>query len=232
MLTRKQHELLMFIHERIQETGVSPSFDEMKEALDLASKSGIHRLITALEERGFIRRLAHRARALEVTKLPEQATAGAPRGRAGFKPDVIEGGGRVRASAPLAANDTRELPLMGKIAAGTPIDAIEHETARYPVPESMLGSGEHYLLEIEGDSMIEAGILNGDLVVIKSTDNASSGEIVVALVEGEHATLKRLRRKGASIALEPANRNYETKIYGSDQVAVQGKLVGLMRRYH
>lgn len=232
MLTRKQHELLMFIHERIQETGVSPSFDEMKEALDLASKSGIHRLITALEERGFIRRLAHRARALEVTKLPEQATAGAPRGRAGFKPDVIEGGGGVRTAPPMAANDTRELPLMGKIAAGTPIDAIEHETARYPVPESMLGSGEHYLLEIEGDSMIEAGILNGDMVVIKSTDNAASGEIVVALVEGEQATLKRLRKKGASIALEPANRNYETKIYGSDQVAVQGKLVGLMRRYH
>lgn len=232
MLTRKQHELLMFIHERIQETGVSPSFDEMKEALDLASKSGIHRLITALEERGFIRRLAHRARALEVTKLPEQATAGAPRGRAGFKPDVIEGGGGVRLAAPMAANDTRELPLMGKIAAGTPIDAIEHETARYPVPESMLGSGEHYLLEIEGDSMIEAGILNGDMVVIKSTDNAASGEIVVALVEGEQATLKRLRKKGASIALEPANRNYETKIYGSDQVAVQGKLVALMRRYH
>ncbi len=232
MLTRKQHELLMFIHERIQETGVSPSFDEMKEALDLASKSGIHRLITALEERGFIRRLAHRARALEVTKLPEQATAGAPRGRAGFKPDVIEGGGGVRPAAAMAANDTRELPLMGKIAAGTPIDAIEHETARYPVPESMLGSGEHYLLEIEGDSMIEAGILNGDMVVIKSTDSAASGEIVVALVEGEQATLKRLRKKGASIALEPANRNYETKIYGSDQVAVQGKLVGLMRRYH
>ena len=132
----------------------------------------------------------------------------------------------------MVANDTRELPLMGKIAAGTPIDAIEHETARYPVPESMLGSGEHYLLEIEGDSMIEAGILNGDMVVIKSTDNAASGEIVVALVEGEQATLKRLRKKGASIALEPANRNYETKIYGSDQVAVQGKLVGLMRRYH
>ncbi|HRO33193.1 MAG TPA: transcriptional repressor LexA [Brevundimonas sp.] len=226
MLTRKQHELLMFIHERIKETGVSPSFDEMKEALDLASKSGIHRLITALEERGFIRRLAHRARALEVTKLPEQATAGAPRGRAGFKPDVIEGG-RVE-----AANDTRELSLMGKIAAGTPIDAIEHETARYPVPEAMLGSGDHYLLEIEGDSMIEAGILNGDMVIIKSTANANSGEIVVALVEGEQATLKRLRKKGASIALEPANRSYETKIYGADQVAVQGKLVGLIRRYH
>ncbi|GAW39900.1 LexA repressor [Brevundimonas sp. SH203] len=232
MLTRKQHELLMFIHERIQETGVSPSFDEMKEALDLASKSGIHRLITALEERGFIRRLAHRARALEVTKLPEQATAGAPRGRAGFKPDVIEGGAPAREAAPMAANDTRELPLLGKIAAGTPIAAIQHEQERLPVPESMLGKGDHYVLEIEGDSMIEAGILNGDLVVIRRGDTATNGEIVVALVEGEEATLKRLRRKGGSIALEPANRNYETRIFGPDQVEVQGKLVGLMRRYH
>jgi repressor LexA len=233
MLTRKQHELLMFIHERIQETGVSPSFDEMKEALDLASKSGIHRLITALEERGFIRRLAHRARALEVTKLPEQATAGAPRGRAGFKPDVIEGGGNAqRPSVSSAANDTRELPLLGKIAAGTPIAAIQHEQERLFVPESMLGKGDHYVLEIEGDSMIEAGILNGDLVVIRRGDTATNGEIVVALVEGEEATLKRLRRKGGSIALEPANRNYETRIFGPDQVEVQGKLVGLMRRYH
>jgi len=230
MLTRTQHELLMFIHERIKETGVSPSFDEMKEALDLASKSGIHRLITALEERGFIRRLAHRARALEVTKMPEQATAGAPRGRAGFTPGVIEGGGRSLPAGP--ANDTRELSMMGKIAAGTPIAAIEHETARYPVPEAMLGAGEHYMLEIEGDSMIEAGILDGDLVVIKRVDTASSGEIVVALVEGEEATLKRLRKKGGSIALEPANRNYETRIFGPDQVEVQGKLVGLIRRYH
>ena len=230
MLTRKQHELLMFIHERIKETGVSPSFDEMKEALDLASKSGIHRLITALEERGFIRRLAHRARALEVVKMPDQATTGAPRGRAGFTPGVIEGGGRPQPVE--AANDTRELSLMGKIAAGTPIAAIEHEQARYPVPEAMLGAGEHYLLEIEGDSMIEAGILNGDLVIIKSADTANSGEIVVALVEGEEATLKRLRKKGGSIALEPANRNYETKIYGPDRVEVQGKLVGLIRRYH
>ncbi|HYC75711.1 transcriptional repressor LexA [Brevundimonas sp.] len=230
MLTRKQHELLMFIHERIKETGVSPSFDEMKEALDLASKSGIHRLITALEERGFIRRLAHRARALEVVKLPEQATTGAPRGRAGFTPGVIQGGGRPSAAEP--ANDTRELSLMGKIAAGTPIAAIEHEQARYPVPEAMLGAGEHYMLEIEGDSMIEAGILNGDLVVIKRVDTASSGEIVVALVEGEEATLKRLRKKGGSIALEPANRNYETRIFGPDQVEVQGKLIGLIRRYH
>ena len=231
MLTKKQHELLMFIHERIQETGVSPSFDEMKEALDLASKSGIHRLITALEERGFIRRLAHRARALEVTRMPDEATP--VRGRGVFRPDVIEGGGRPMAVAtPTTANDTRELSLMGKIAAGTPIAAIEHETARYPVPESMLGAGEHYILEIEGDSMIEAGILNGDMVIIKSTDTANSGEIVVALVEGEEATLKRLRKKGGSIALEPANRAYETRIFGPDQVEVQGKLVGLIRRYH
>ena len=229
MLTRKQHELLMFIHERIKETGVSPSFDEMKEALDLASKSGIHRLITALEERGFIRRLAHRARALEVVKMPDQASAGG-RARGPFRPDVIQGGGRPMPAEP--ANDTRELSLMGKIAAGTPIAAIEHETARFPVPESMLGAGEHYLLEIEGDSMIEAGILDGDMVIIKSVDTANSGEIVVALVEGEEATLKRLRKKGGSIALEPANRNYETRIFGPDQVEVQGKLVGLIRRYH
>ncbi len=230
MLTRKQHELLMFIHERIKETGVSPSFDEMKEALDLASKSGIHRLITALEERGFIRRLAHRARALEVTKLPEQATAGAVRGRAGFTPAVIEGGGRPASAEP--ANDTREQVLVGKIAAGVPIAALQQDHGRYQVPESMLGAGEHYMLEIEGDSMIEAGILNGDLVVIKRVDTASSGEIVVALVEGEEATLKRLRKKGNSIALEPANRNYETRIFGPDQVEVQGKLVGLIRQYH
>ena len=228
MLTKKQHELLMFIHERIQETGVSPSFDEMKEALDLASKSGIHRLITALEERGFIRRLAHRARALEVTRMPDEATP--VRGRGVFRPEVVDGGRPVAAAAP--ANDTRELPLLGKIAAGTPIAAIQHERERYPVPESMLGSGDHYMLEIEGDSMIEAGILNGDLVVIKRGDTANSGEIVVALVEGEEATLKRLRKKGGSIALEPANRAYETRIFGPDQVEVQGKLVGLIRRYH
>ncbi|OYX34181.1 MAG: repressor LexA [Brevundimonas subvibrioides] len=192
MLTKKQHELLMFIHERIKETGVSPSFDEMKEALDLASKSGIHRLITALEER--------------------------------------EGGGRSQPAEP--ANDTRELVLVGKIAAGAPIAALQGDNGRYSVPEAMLGAGEHYMLEIEGDSMIEAGILDGDLVVIKKSDTASSGEIVVALVEGEEATLKRLRKKGGSIALEPANRNYETRIFGPDQIEVQGKLVGLIRRYH
>ena len=234
MLTRKQHELLMFIHERIKESGVSPSFDEMKEALDLASKSGIHRLITALEERGFIRRLAHRARALEVVKLPQQATtASPPKGRGTFKPQVVEGGGSApSAPAPqMAADNTRELPILGRIAAGTPIDAIQHERERLPVPESMLGAGEHYVLEVQGDSMIEAGILDGDYVIIKKGDTANSGEIVVALV-GEEATLKRLRKKGGSIALEAANPKYETRIFGPDQVEVQGKLVGLIRLYH
>jgi len=228
MLTRKQHELLMFIHERIKETGVSPSFDEMKEALDLASKSGIHRLITALEERGFLRRLPHRARALEVVKLPQQATAAAPpKGRAPFKPQLVE-----TQAIPAAANDSRELPILGRIAAGTPIEAIQHERDRLPVPEAMLGAGEHFVLEVQGDSMINAGILDGDFVVIRRTDAANSGDIVVALVMGEEATLKRLRRKGASIALEAANPAYETRIFGPDQVAVQGKLVGLIRRYH
>jgi repressor LexA len=231
MLTRKQHELLMFIHERIKETGVSPSFDEMKDALDLASKSGIHRLITALEERGFLRRLAHRARALEVVKLPQQATSSAPsQGRQTFKPQVI--GGERPAALPPVANDVRDLPVLGRIAAGTPIEAIQHERDRLMVPESMLGAGEHYVLEVQGDSMIHAGILDGDYVVIRKSDTAQSGEIVVALVMGEEATLKRLRRKGASIALEAANPAYETRIFGPDQVEVQGKLVGLIRRYH
>ena len=230
MLTRKQHELLMFIHERIKETGVSPSFDEMKEALDLASKSGIHRLITALEERGFLRRLAHRARALEVVRMPEDATPGT-KPRAPFVPTVV-GSGRGGASAgPAPANDSRDLPILGKIAAGSPRDAIEHEKDRLSVPESMLGAGEHFVLEVEGDSMINAGILNGDQVIIRRSVTANSGEIVVALV-GEEATLKRLRKKGASIALEAANPAYETRIFGPDQVQVQGKLVGLIRRYH
>ncbi|MEO8927703.1 MAG: transcriptional repressor LexA [Caulobacteraceae bacterium] len=230
MLTRKQHELLMFIHERIKETGVSPSFDEMKEALDLASKSGIHRLITALEERGFLRRLAHRARAIEVLKLPQQATTAAPAASRGtFVPTVVEPG---RAPSPFAANDVRELPVLGKIAAGTPIAAIQHERDRMAVPESILGAGEHFMLEVQGDSMIQAGILDGDYVVIRKTNSANSGEIVVALVMNEEATLKRLRRKGASIALEAANPAYETRIFGPDQVEVQGKLVGLIRRYH
>jgi repressor LexA len=232
MLTRKQHELLMFIHERIKETGVSPSFDEMKEALDLASKSGIHRLITALEERGFLRRLPHRARALEVTKLPQQATAAAPAGgRQTFKPQVVKGDGPAPAPA-YPANDVREIPLLGRIAAGSPIEALQVERDRMPVAESMLGAGEHYVLEVQGDSMIEAGILDGDFVLIRKTDTATSGEIVVALVQGEEATLKRLRRKGASIALEAANPKYQTRVYGPDQVEVQGKLVGLIRKYH
>ncbi|ESQ82824.1 umuDC operon protein-like protein [Asticcacaulis sp. AC466] len=234
MLTTKQRELLMFIHERIKEGGVSPSFDEMKEALDLASKSGIHRLITALEERGFIRRLAHRARALEVIKLPDQATTSAPpRGRQAFVPQVVEGTRPAPADPVRPSNDdTRELPLLGKIAAGVPIEAMGQERDRLRVPESMLGAGEHYLLEIEGDSMINAGILNGDFVVIKKTDTAQTGEIVVALVDDETATLKRLRKKGGSIALEAANPNYKTQIYNDGQVKVQGRLVGLMRRYH
>ena len=231
MLTRKQHELLMFIHERIKESGVSPSFDEMKEALDLASKSGIHRLITALEERGFLRRLPHRARALEVVKLPQQATTSSPpKGRAPFKPQLVEAGAVPPAMT--AANDTREISVLGKIAAGTPIEAIQQERDRMHVPESMLGAGEHFALEVQGDSMINAGILDGDYVVIRKTDTATSGEIVVALVMGEEATLKRLRKKGASIALEAANPAYETRIFGPDQVQVQGRLVGLIRKYH
>ncbi len=231
MLTRKQHELLMYIHERIKETGVSPSFDEMKDALDLASKSGIHRLITALEERGFLRRLPHRARALEVTKLPEQATTAAPpRGRSAFRPQVIENAGSP--SAAPGGNEMRELSILGKIAAGTPIEAIQHERDRLQVPEAILGAGEHYILEVQGDSMIHAGILDGDYVIIRRTNSANSGEIVVALVMGEEATLKRLRKKGASIALEAANPAYETRIFGPDQIQVQGKLVGLIRRYH
>ena len=231
MLTRKQHELLMFIHERIKESGVSPSFDEMKEALDLASKSGIHRLITALEERGFLRRLPHRARALEVVKLPQQATTSSPpKGRAPFKPQLVEAGAAQPAMN--AANDTREISILGKLAAGTPIEAIQQERDRMHVPESMLGAGEHYALEVQGDSMINAGILDGDYVVIRKTDTATSGEIVVALVMGEEATLKRLRKKGASIALEAANPAYETRIFGPDQVQVQGRLVGLIRKYH
>ncbi|WKL56575.1 transcriptional repressor LexA [Asticcacaulis sp. ZE23SCel15] len=232
MLTTKQRELLMFIHERIKESGVSPSFDEMKEALDLASKSGIHRLITALEERGFIRRLAHRARALEVIKLPDQATTAAPpKGRQNFVPHVVEGSKPQPAAKPVM-EDGRELPLLGKIAAGVPIEAMGQERDRLRIPEAMLGAGEHYILEIEGNSMINAGILNGDYVIIKKTDTAQSGEIVVALVDGDTATLKRLRKKGASIALEAANPAYKTRIYNTDEVAVQGRLVGLLRKYH
>jgi repressor LexA len=229
MLTRKQHELLMFIHERIKESGVSPSFDEMKDALDLASKSGIHRLITALEERGFLRRLAHRARALEVVKLPDQAAVPL---RQPFRPQVVEGSRGAMGAQPTAANDALDLPVLGRIAAGTPIEAIQHERERLSVPADMVRGGEHFVLEVQGDSMIEAGILDGDYVVIRRGETANSGDIVVALVMGEEATLKRLRRKAGSIALEAANPRYQTRVFGPDQVEVQGKLVGLIRRYH
>ena len=238
MLTRKQQELLLFIHERMKESGIPPSFDEMKDALDLASKSGIHRLITALEERGFIRRLPNRARALEVIKLPEAYTPSLP--RRGFSPSVIEGGvGKPQPVAPpkpqpAAANDssTVAVPVMGRIAAGVPISAIQNNTHEISVPAEMLTTGEHYALEVKGDSMIEAGILDGDTVIIRNTSSATPGDIVVALVDDEEATLKRFRRKGASIALEAANPAYETRIFAADRVKVQGKLIGLIRRYH
>ncbi|MQW86265.1 transcriptional repressor LexA [Sinorhizobium saheli] len=239
MLTRKQQELLLFIHERMKESGVPPSFDEMKDALDLASKSGIHRLITALEERGFIRRLPNRARALEVIKLPE-AYAGAAQVRRGFSPSVIEGSlGKPPApppvpakSPPPAENASVAIPVMGRIAAGVPISAIQNNTHDISVPVEMIGNGEHYALEIKGDSMIEAGILDGDTVIIRNSSTANPGDIVVALIDDEEATLKRFRRKGASIALEAANPAYETRIFGPDRVKIQGKLIGLIRRYH
>jgi repressor LexA len=233
MLTRKQHELLMFIHERLKEAGVPPSFDEMKEALDLRSKSGIHRLITALEERGFIRRLPHRARALEILKLPDSMSPSLSSATRGFSPSVIEGSlGRAR--PPAAGNDDSPaavIPVMGRIAAGVPIEAIQDHTHNIAVPPEMLGQGDHYALEVNGDSMIEAGILDGDTVVLQRCDTAGNGEIIVALVDDEEATLKRLRRKGQSVALEAANPAYETRIFGPDRVRIQGKLVGLIRRY-
>jgi len=231
MLTRKQYELLMFIDQRLRATGISPSFDEMKDALDLKSKSGIHRLITGLEERGFIRRLAHRARALEVVKLPDNIDA-LPAPSAKFSPTVIPGSFSLTGAAPMASNaDAVSLPLYGKIAAGTPIEALRDHTVSVEVPAAMLGGGAHYALTVEGDSMIEAGILDGDVVLIRSCDSAEAGTIVVALVDEQEATLKRLRRKGASIALEPANKNYETRIFPPDRVKVQGRLVGLLRNY-
>ena len=237
MLTKKQHELLMYIHRRLQETGTSPSFDEMKDALNLKSKSGIHRLITGLEERGFIRRLAHRARALEVVKLPEATVPQAPAAaRNRFVPSVIEGrfptgGATPASSASAAAGETVGLPLYGRIAAGTPIEALRDQSASIDVPAMLLGKGEHYALEVAGDSMIEAGILDGDTVLIERCDHAENGTIVVALVDEQEATLKRLRRKGNSVALEAANPAYETRIFGPDRVRVQGRLVGLLRRY-
>ncbi|GGY49450.1 transcriptional repressor LexA [Parvularcula lutaonensis] len=225
MLTAKQRTLLMFIHQRLEETGVSPSFEEMKTALDLKSKSGIHRLITALEERGFLKRLPHKARALEVLRLPEAAT---PPRREPFKPAVIEN--HSYKSEPTGMEE-EGVPVLGRIAAGTPIAAIQHEQARVKVPPSMLRGGEHFALEVHGDSMIDAGILDGDTVIIRRCDDAPNGEIVVALVEDEEATLKRIRKKGNSIALEAANPAYETRIFGPNQVKVQGRLAGLIREY-
>lgn len=231
MLTRKQMQLLEFINGRIRREGVPPSFDEMKEALDLRSKSGIHRLITALEERGFIRRLAHRARAIEIVKLPETMERG---GRAGFEPRVIEGDRRdpPAGAMPLDRIAATELPIMGRIAAGQPIEAIEDGATSVAVPGGMVaGSGRHYALEVKGDSMIDAGINNGDVVVIRETGEAANGDIVVAQVEGYEATLKRFRKQGDMIALEAANPAYETRLLREGQVTVQGKLVGLIRTY-
>lgn len=232
MLTQKQKELLLFIHSRLQDEGVPPSFDEMKEALDLKSKSGIHRLITALEERGFIRRLPHRARALEVIKLPESSTE--PMRRPGL--NVIEGSRPKSTSLSFASSQsidsrTVSVPVMGRIAAGVPISAIQNHSHDIACPPDLLTGGEHFALEVKGDSMIEAGIHDGDIVIIRRCDSAENGDIVVALVEGEEATLKRLRKRGGAVALEAANPNYETRIFGPDQVSVQGRLVGLMRRY-
>lgn len=234
MLTRKQYELLMFIDQRLRATGISPSFDEMKDALDLKSKSGIHRLITGLEERGFIRRLAHRARALEVVKLPENiGDQPLPAPSAKFSPTVIKGNfTSMPGAVQVASNaDAVTLPLYGKIAAGTPIEALRDHSSSVEVPASMLGGGEHYALSVEGDSMIDAGILDGDTVLIRRCDSADAGTIVVALVDDLEVTLKRLRRKGASIALEPANKKYETRIFPPDRVKVQGRLIGLLRQY-
>ena len=239
MLTRKQLELLRFVHEKLKETGVPPSFDEMKDALDLRSKSGIHRLITALEERGFIRRLANRARAIEVIKLPDAVSGNGFGGRTrGFTPSVIEGNLGRRPAASSASSDDEgggvrsiAVPMMGRIAAGTPIEAIQTRTDTISMPADMLSSGEHFALEVRGDSMIEAGILDGDTALIKKTDAADTGDIVVALIDDEEATLKRFRRRGASIALEPANASYEVRILPPNRVRIQGKLIGLMRKY-
>lgn len=235
MLTRKQHELLLFIHERLGQGGVSPSFDEMKDALNLKSKSGIHRLITGLEERGFIRRLPHRARALEVLRLPEgmENGAAAKAGRSRFQPNVIKGdfANALMGRATDGAGEALSLPLYGRIAAGTPIEALRDTSNFIDVPTAMLAPGDHYALEVAGDSMIDAGILDGDTVIIQRCDAAENGVIVVALVDDNEVTLKRLRRKGNTIALEPANTAYETRIFGADRVRVQGRLAGLIRRY-
>lgn len=232
MLTAKQHELIRFIQQRLEATGISPSFEEMKEALELKSKSGVHRLISALEERGFIRRLANRARALEVIKMPEDVVPGT---RAALAPaaanDALTTAHAAKAVAPEPANDVIELPLHGRIAAGAPIEALEGQTS-LPVPAALLGAGEHYALEVSGDSMIEAGIFDGDFALVKRTNTARDGEIVVALIRNEEATLKYLRRENGMIRLDPANGMYDPQIYRPDEVEVQGKLAGLLRRYH
>lgn len=254
MLTRKQYELLMFIHERVRETGIPPSFDEMKDALDLKSKSGIHRLITALEERGFLKRMEKRARAIEIIKLPDNVAENLRPAVSRSQVQRMSPPRQPRGDARIAENrssetriaDTRaagaprhttlegesvSVPLVGKIAAGIPIEALQNKVADVPVPAAMLGAGDHYALEVAGDSMINAGILDGDTVIIRHVNTANNGDIVVALIGGTEATLKRLRRHGASIALEAANPAYETRLYGADQVQVQGRLVGLLRHY-
>lgn len=228
MLTAKQHELLLFINQRLEGSGISPSFEEMKEALDLKSKSGVHRLIGALEERGFIRRLANRARALEVMKMPE---GGGSRSATITKLAPAVASNKAQVNLPVAANDVLEIPLHGKIAAGVPIEALEGQSS-LSVPMALLGSGEHYALEVSGDSMVEAGILDGDYALIKKANIARDGEIVVALVRGEEATLKYLRRDGQRIRLDPANQAYEPQYFEAHEVEVQGKLAGLLRRYH
>lgn len=236
MLTRKQSELLRFIHQRLRETGIPPSFDEMRDALDLRSKSGIHRLIMALEERGFIRRLPNRARALEVLRLPDAVGPGlsAKPQRGGLsviQGDLGQGQKLAPATLPQDRRDIALVPLVGRIAAGTPISALQHTVDTLSVPIGLLGAGEHFALEVRGDSMVEAGILDGDTVLIHKQATAHAGDIVVALVDDEEATLKRFRRKGHAIALEPANPAYETRVFSPDRVAIQGRLIGLLRRY-
>ncbi len=225
MLTKKQKNLLLFINKKLRSSGVSPSYEEMKNSLNLKSKSGIHRLISALEERGFIRRLPHKARALEVIKLPETASANDIYNT--FSPSVIKGG----LDQEKTNDKDEEIPVLGKIAAGTPVEAIQNEVARIPLPVNLEKNGEYFGLRVEGDSMIEAGISEGDTVIIKKTDTADNGKIVVALIDNHEAMLKRIRRKGKTIALESANKNYETKIFGPDRVKVQGILVSLYRNF-
>ena len=227
MLTKKQKNLLLFINKKLRSSGVSPSYEEMKESLNLKSKSGIHRLISALEERGFIKRLAHKARALEVIKLPETASANDIYNS--FSPSVIKGG--LDESSNLNNSDENEIPVLGKIAAGTPVEAIQNEVSRIPLPSNIEKNGEFFGLKVQGDSMIEAGINDGDTVIVKRADTAENGKIVVALIDDHEAMLKRIRRKGKTVALESANKNYETKIFGPDRVKVQGILVSLYRNF-